>query len=125
MKVVFPMPYDILCFSHLRWHGVYQRPQHLLSRFAPTHRVFMIEEPEYEDTSTPYLQVVPSMTDNVFVFRPRMRATYPFYVNEQIETMGLLTRGLLEQERLRRYVVWLYSPMALPVAQTCTPVARV
>ncbi|MGI8786471.1 MAG: hypothetical protein ACR2HG_01750 [Pyrinomonadaceae bacterium] len=36
---------DIICFSHLRWDFVYQRPQHLLSRFAKTNRVFFIEEP--------------------------------------------------------------------------------
>ena len=25
---------DLICFSHLRWDFVYQRPQHLLSRAA-------------------------------------------------------------------------------------------
>jgi UDP-galactopyranose mutase len=24
----------LVCFSHLRWDFVYQRPQHLMSRFA-------------------------------------------------------------------------------------------
>ena len=36
---------DLICFSHLRWNFVYQRPQHLLSRFAKQRRVFYIEEP--------------------------------------------------------------------------------
>lgn len=31
---------DILCFSHLRWGFVYQRPQHLITRFAKHTRVF-------------------------------------------------------------------------------------
>ncbi len=26
--------YDVACFSHLRWDFIYQRPQHLLRRFA-------------------------------------------------------------------------------------------
>ena len=36
---------NILCFSHLHWDFVYQRPQHLLTRFAKQNRVFYIEEP--------------------------------------------------------------------------------
>ena len=29
-----PQPATLLCFSHLRWNFVFQRPQHLMSRFA-------------------------------------------------------------------------------------------
>ena len=36
---------DLLCFSHLRWDFVFQRPQHLMTRFARERRVFYIEEP--------------------------------------------------------------------------------
>src|SRR5688572_15372121 len=36
---------DLVCFSHLRWSWVYQRPQHLMSRAAKDRRVFMFEEP--------------------------------------------------------------------------------
>ena len=36
---------DLLCFSHLRWDFVFQRPQHLLSRAARTMRVLFWEEP--------------------------------------------------------------------------------
>jgi UDP-galactopyranose mutase len=117
--------YDILCFSHLRWNGVYQRPQHLLSRLARNHRVFVIEEPEYADTDTPFLESVPSGAVNVSVFRPRMRAVYPFYVGEQILVIRALTRRLLEQERVGRFVIWLYTPMALPVATSFSPLAKV
>jgi UDP-galactopyranose mutase len=35
----------IFCFSHLRWQSVFQRPQHLMSRFARNRAVFFIEEP--------------------------------------------------------------------------------
>ena len=34
---------DLVCFSHLRWDFVYQRPQHLLSRCAKERRVFFVE----------------------------------------------------------------------------------
>ncbi len=36
---------DIICFSHLRWNFVYQRPQHLLTRLSEHFRVFYFEEP--------------------------------------------------------------------------------
>ena len=39
---------DVVCFSHLRWDFVYQRPQHLMSRFARSSRVFYVEEPIFD-----------------------------------------------------------------------------
>ena len=36
---------DLICFSHLRWNFVFQRPQHLLTRCAGERRVFYVEEP--------------------------------------------------------------------------------
>ncbi|WP_454280682.1 UDP-galactopyranose mutase [Sphingomonas sp. Marseille-Q8236] len=37
----------LICFSHLRWGFVFQRPQHLMTRFAMTQDVLFWEEPEY------------------------------------------------------------------------------
>ena len=38
LVVVAPTPSTLLlCLSHLRWDFVFQRPQHLMSRFARTH----------------------------------------------------------------------------------------
>ena len=42
---------DLVCFSHLRLDFVYQRPQHLLTRFARERRVFFVEEPIYDNGS--------------------------------------------------------------------------
>ena len=42
---------DLVCFSHLRWDFVYQRPQHLLTRCARDRRVFFVEEPIYGNGS--------------------------------------------------------------------------
>src|SRR3712207_707778 len=38
--------HTLICFSHLRWNFVFQRPQHLMSRFAADRRVIYWEEPE-------------------------------------------------------------------------------
>lgn len=39
-------PAVLVCFTHLRWGFVWQRPQHLLSRFARRLDVYVVEEPE-------------------------------------------------------------------------------
>src|SRR3954467_8579634 len=39
----------LICFSHLRWNFVFQRPQHLMIRAAQEHKVFFFEEPMFED----------------------------------------------------------------------------
>jgi glycosyltransferase involved in cell wall biosynthesis len=38
----------LICFSHLRWRFVYQRPQHLMTRAARQWTVYFFEEPIYE-----------------------------------------------------------------------------
>ena len=47
----------LLCFSHLRWDFVFQRPQHLMSRFAATHNVHFWEEPVFEPDGTERLEI--------------------------------------------------------------------
>ena len=37
-------PPDLICFSHLRWDFVWQRPQHLMTRAAAGRRVWFVEE---------------------------------------------------------------------------------
>ena len=53
-----PQPTTLICFSHLRWNFVFQRPQHLMSRFARDMNVIYWEEPvEIGPRETAYLQV--------------------------------------------------------------------
>src|ERR1700761_9238812 len=47
---------EILCFSHLRWDFVYQRPQHLLTRFASRGHVHFWEEPCFGAIGKPQLR---------------------------------------------------------------------
>ena len=56
MITAVPGAWDLLCFSHLRWNFVFQRPQHLMSRCAKERRVFFVEEP-IVDAPTPRLAV--------------------------------------------------------------------
>src|SRR3546814_9896431 len=49
----------LLCLSHLRWSFVYQRPQHLMSRFARDYNVLFHEEPIPTEDAEPWLEVRP------------------------------------------------------------------
>ena len=49
-------PAPLICFSHLRWDFVLQRPQHLIGRFAETRRVIFWEEMIPVDHHLPFLE---------------------------------------------------------------------
>ena len=47
----------LVCFSHLRWDFVWQRPQHLLTRAAKNYDVLVIEEPVFRSGETPHIEL--------------------------------------------------------------------
>jgi UDP-galactopyranose mutase len=110
---------DLVCLSHLRWNFVFQRPQHLLSRFARERRVFFFEEPIY-DRKQPRLQVTRS-PEGVWVAVPHL----PEGLDEQqvIAMQRALLDELLVRYDVRRYVSWYYTPMALPFTRHLEPSA--
>ena len=116
-----PAP-DVVCLSHLRWDFVFQRPQHLLTRFARDSRVFYVEEPEFSAGISPTLSV--SLRENgVHVVVPRLPEGL-----EADEAMSLqkdLLDELLRRYAIRRYVLWYYTPMALAFSRHLTPLAIV
>src|SRR5205085_9060829 len=61
---------DVICLSHLRWNFVFQRPQHLMTRFARTRRVFFFEEPIFDGVDRNELRV--NKDGNVFVTVPHL-----------------------------------------------------
>src|SRR5690349_6221920 len=112
----------IITFSHLRWDFVYQRPQHLLSRLASRHRVIFIEEP-VPGTSPQAEWQFERPEKNVLVCRPHTPSNTPGFSEEQIPYLQKLVRELIEQESLDDYVLWFYTPMALPLAEAFQPQA--
>jgi UDP-galactopyranose mutase len=99
---------DLLCFSHLRWDFVYQRPNHLLSRAARTHRAFFVEEP-MPDATVPYLARVDR--EGVTVVVPHVVDGGAAEIEAQLRQ---LVDGLVRDARVDRPVLWYYTPMALP-----------
>jgi UDP-galactopyranose mutase len=113
---------DLVCLSHLRWDFVYQRPQHLLSRFARVSRVFFVEEPNY-DAETARLEV--SQRDcGVWVVVPHL----PSELRDTSATEDVLRRlldGLFDERGISEYVLWYYTPMALGFTRHLEPLATI
>ena len=114
----------ILAFSHLRWNFVFQRPQHLLSRLAHTNRVLFIEEPVHDESSGPHWQLT-APSHNVLVCRPHLPSAIPGFHDEHAPALKELVQDLLARENLSDYLLWFYTPMALPLADGLTPRAVV
>jgi UDP-galactopyranose mutase len=102
-------PAPLICFSHLRWDFVTQRPQHLMKRFAAERRVFFWEEPIGCDHPLPYLEHHPFPSDDIIALRPRV----PHWWNREQVEEGL--RGLLDLLVATCTtvdpVLWFYTPM--------------
>lgn len=102
---------DIICFSHLRWHFVFQRPQHLMSRFARNGSVMFWEEPIYVDSlDAPFLQQETCPKTGVRVLTPHLPT------HSEVPEAGIL-KGLLDSvvaDAQAPLVRWYYTPMMLP-----------
>jgi hypothetical protein len=108
--------YTIVAFSHLRWNFVYQRPQHLFSRLAAKRPVFFIEEPEL-DVDGPVRWDRSNPQTGVTVLRPRTPIRQFGFHPEQIAALKPLIAELAGELRDSNVLAWLYTPMALPLAQ--------
>ncbi|HYO62867.1 MAG TPA: glycosyltransferase family 1 protein [Pyrinomonadaceae bacterium] len=101
---------DLVCLSHLRWNFVYQRPQHLMSRFARERRVFFVEEPIVDEG--PMRLDISRSEEGVFVVVPRMPAGVLSDAASEAVMQGLLDR-LFAEQNIVSPVLWYYTPMAL------------
>ena len=119
-----PASFDLICFSHLRWDFVTQRPQHLLTRCAAERRVFFIEEPVIDAAGTvASMHVTPRGDGNIMVAVPHL----PEGLSDgEVRThqKSLIAR-LIAAQKIERYVLWYYTPMALDWVDDLTPLAVV
>jgi glycosyltransferase involved in cell wall biosynthesis len=111
---ISPSPKHLLCFSHLRWDFVFQRPQHLMNRFAKDLNVYFLEEPVFTDNSDACLNIS-KVTDTIHVVLPHL----PVGLNEkQInKCMTLLLDKFLSGSSLSDWIFWYYTPMALSFSE--------
>ena len=107
-----PEPTTLICFSHLRWDFVFQRPQQLMSRFARDMTVIYWEEPiEIGRRETAYLKVREAeKSSNVRVAVPHLPEGMPEDARQAalerlLEAHVAAIRGPI--------VAWYYTPMML------------
>ncbi len=113
---------DLVCFSHLRWDFVYQRPQHLLTRCAKDRRVFFVEEPKFGNGSMRL--EVKETESGVRVVVPHL----PNGLDSEIATTAVLkemVHRFFVANSIREYVLWYYTPMALSFTDQLKPIACV
>lgn len=115
-----PVTSDLLCFSHLRWGWVYQRPQHLLTRAARNRRVHFFEEP-IAGEGPPTLEI--EHRDDVSVLRPRIAPGLS--AESQIAVQRALVDAYIYEHSLRAQTLWYYTPMALPFTHHLSATVRV
>jgi glycosyltransferase involved in cell wall biosynthesis len=111
---------NIVCLSHLRWHFVFQRPQHLLSRAARTGRVLYVEEPVFSDGEA---RMDVSHDSGVIVAVPHLPPALS--AEQQTTFQRRLLADAIRRHLPGEYVTWFYTPMALDVAHELAPLAVV
>ena len=114
-----PKP-DLICFSHLRWDFVYQRPQHLLKRSARERRVFFVEEPIFDNGS---MRVeIHERETNLKVVVPHLPEGLRSEVAKTAVLHDMIQR-LLVDNNIQQYLAWYYTPMALDFTRHLRPLA--
>ncbi|MGB7925719.1 MAG: glycosyltransferase family 1 protein [Pyrinomonadaceae bacterium] len=113
---------DLICLSHLRWDFVYQRPQHLLTRFAKERRVFFVEEPIFGDG--PMRLDVSRRQCGVWVVTPRLPNDLLSDIAIEAVQQGMIGRLFAEHD-IHAHILWYYTPMAVAWTRHLRPLAVV
>ena len=113
----FAMP-TIIVFSHLRWNFVYQRPQHLLSRLARHYRIIFMEEPV--PNGHDFLERL-SPAPNIEVLRPHVTSSVAGFHDDHLPVLQGQLADYLRERDIDDYLIWFYTPMALPLAAGLQP----
>jgi glycosyltransferase involved in cell wall biosynthesis len=100
----------LVCFSHLRWNFVFQRPQHLMTRAARDHVVIFFEEPIFEEVDGPRLDLQKDPS-GVVVAIPILPASIGG--SQAASAQRTLLDQLLAALAADTLILWYYTPMAL------------
>lgn len=104
----------LVCFSHLRWDFVFQRPQHLMSLLAQDYPVIFWEEPVLAEPGAAPTVMESFPAPNVTVARPSLpKGLSPDQTSAALR--GLLD-GYLAQSS-PPLIRWYYTPMMLPFSR--------
>lgn len=106
----------IVCFSHLRWDLVFQRPQHIMTRLAQSFDILYWEEPRADpgciaprldrsNVATGVVRIVPVMPET-------------FDAGQTAHALESLLRDEMQlQPQSSRQIFWYYTPMMLEFSE--------
>ena len=117
ISCAFLQDIDLLCFSHLRWGFVFQRPNHLLSRFSKHQRVFFIEEPIFHDGDEKLH--IENYNQNLLIVTPHLK--HGLSGNQILERQQNFISDLMTTMQVNRFFSWYYTPMALSFTEHLNP----
>jgi glycosyltransferase involved in cell wall biosynthesis len=100
----------LVCFSHLRWDFVWQRPQHLLSRAAKHYRVIVVEEPVFKPSVAAHIEIS-HKPGGIMIAVPVLPEGLGGA--DAIKAQRKLVEQMLAREPEAGRVFWYYTPMAL------------
>lgn len=108
-------PSTVICFSHLRWDFVFQRPQHLMVRLAKRNNVCFWEEPSFRsDLDQAVLETRICSHSGVTVAVPQVPEGLPAdQLNAALSRLLDIHLG----SRTERLVAWYYTPMMFPFSE--------
>ena len=112
------LPAKLLCLSHLRWDFVYQRPQHLLTRFSEMFSTYFLEEPIQDAIDNAYLHMSKRLP-NLWVVVPHIPKGLSKLEEKQV--MKQLMDKFMEKEDGDDFLFWYYTPMALSFTEQFSP----
>jgi UDP-galactopyranose mutase len=101
----------LICFSHLRWNFVFQRPQHLMMRFGKDHQVIFFEEPLPSEGGGSHLDLRLDEANKVLVATPRIPNGLGADAREAV--LETLLRAFVAERRIEAPTLWYYTPMML------------
>jgi UDP-galactopyranose mutase len=114
---------DLICLSHLRWNFVYQRPQHLMSRFARERRVFFFEEPVIDEGPPRLVLNAHSMISGeavqLWVVVPHIPGKLSD--EERVKMLSTLIDQLIKEYDIHAYVLWYYTAEAMQFTHHLKP----
>lgn len=109
--------HDLVCFSHLRWNFVFQRPQHLLTRFSKECRVFYIEEPIFINGKD--YNELRLVQENLWVVIPYLQQGS---INDNMaHRLEHLLKNLFVEKNIAKYIFWYYTPMSFEITNSFEP----
>ena len=101
---------------------MFQRPQHLMSRYAIARRVYFVEEPIFHE-HLHAATVTMEPHGRLLVVTPQLPAS--FNATQVLAAQRSLLSQLIAAEKMQRYVLWYYTPQAIRFSDHLTPDAVV